>query len=68
MLPRNGDFVPDFIYRNNNIFTDNQRSGSMETSTISSPSRRIRNNFLGLLGTRRTRLSGLSWGNDTSKS
>nr|CAA40322.1 ORF3 [Feline immunodeficiency virus] len=52
MLPRNGDFVPDFIYRSNSIFTDSRRSGSMETSTISSPSRRIRNNFLGLLGTR----------------
>nr|QKI31777.1 OrfD [Feline immunodeficiency virus] len=66
MLHRNSSFVPAYIYRNN--MEDNQCSGSMETSTISSPSRRIRNNFLGLLGTRGTRLSGLSWGNDTSKS
>nr|AWA45284.1 ORF3 [Feline immunodeficiency virus] len=68
MLHRNSGFVPASIYRNNNIYKSNQCSGSMETSTISSPSRRIRNNFLGLLGTRRTCLSGLSWGNDTSKS
>uniref|UniRef100_Q7LYZ1 Hypothetical 7.6K protein n=1 Tax=Feline immunodeficiency virus TaxID=11673 RepID=Q7LYZ1_9RETR len=68
MLYRNSRSVLASIYRSRNIFGNSQSSGSMETSTISSPSRRIRNNFLGLLGTRGTRLSGLSWGNDTSKS
>nr|CAA40316.1 ORF3 [Feline immunodeficiency virus] len=67
MSHRNSGFVPAF-HRNNNIYTNNQGSGSMETSTIRSPRGRIRDNFLGLLGTRGTRLSGLSWGNDTSKS
>uniref|UniRef100_Q7LYZ2 Hypothetical 7.5K protein n=1 Tax=Feline immunodeficiency virus TaxID=11673 RepID=Q7LYZ2_9RETR len=68
MLHRNNGVVPASIDRNNNIYANNPGSGSMETSTISSPSRRIRNNFLGLLGTRGARLSRLSWGNDISKS
>nr|P19031.1 RecName: Full=Uncharacterized protein ORF3; AltName: Full=ORFD [Feline immunodeficiency virus (isolate San Diego)]AAA43080.1 orf 3 (orf D in [1]) [Feline immunodeficiency virus] len=68
MLDRNSKSVLVAFYRSGNIFRYNQCSDSMETSTISSPSRRIRNNFLGLLGTRGARLSRLSWGNDTSKS